>query len=103
MEDEPQMDLNIGLSEEERKDLENLIGLLKDEKLSLSPNQATEDLRKQNTFLNKKVIRISVMLLDFDRKISSLHEVVSLLYRKTEVMNARINDLIKFVKSKEQR
>ncbi len=41
MEDEPQVDLNIGLAEEERKDLENLIGVFKDENslLRLMPHR----------------------------------------------------------------
>ena len=103
MENEPQMDLNIGLTEEERKDLENLIGDLRDEQFSLSPHETTEDLHKQITFLKENMTRMSVMLLDFDKKIRSLYEVVRLCYRKTEVMNERINDVIKFVKPDKQR
>jgi hypothetical protein len=41
--------------------------------------------------------------LDFDKKIHSLYEVVRLCYRKTEVMNERINGVIKFVKTDKQR
>ena len=103
MEDEPQMDLNIGLAEEERKDLENLIGVLRDEEFSLSPNEATEDLQKQVTFLKEKITRMSVVLLDLDKKMHSLYEIVRLFYRKTEVMNERINDVIKLVKTDKQR
>jgi len=47
--------------------------------------------------------RMSVVLLDRDNKIRSLYEVVRLFYRKTEVMNERINDVIKFVKTDKQR
>jgi len=47
--------------------------------------------------------RMSVVLLDIDNKIRSLYEVVRLFYRKTEVMNERINDVIKFVKTDKQR
>jgi len=53
IQDEPQMDLNIGLTEEERKDLENLIGVLRVKQFSLSPNEATEDLQKQIHFLKE--------------------------------------------------
>jgi hypothetical protein len=103
MDDEPQMDLNIGLAEEERKDLENLVGVFKDERFSPSLNAAPEDLQKQIIFLKEKITRMSVVLLALDKKMRSLYEVVRLFYRKTEVMNERINDVIKLVKTDKQR
>ena len=103
MDDEPQMDLNIGLAEEERKDLENLVGVFKDERFSPSLNAAPEDLQKQIAFLKEEMARISVVLLDLDKKMRSLYEVIRLFYRKTEVMNERINDVIKLVKTDKQR
>ena len=103
MEDEPQMDLNIGLAEEERKDLENLVGVFKDERFSPSLNAAPEALQKQIAFLKEKMTRMSVVLLDLDKKMRSLYEVIRLFYTKTEVMNERINDVIKLVKTDKQR
>jgi hypothetical protein len=103
MEDEPQINLNIGLAEEERKDLENLVDVFKDEPFSLSLNAAPEDLQKQITFLKEKMTRMSVVLLDLDKKMRSLYEVIHLFYRKTEVMNEHINDVIKLVKTDKQR
>ena len=103
MEDEPQVDLNIGLAEEEKKDLEKLIGVFKDEQFSVSLNAAPEDLQKQITFLKEKMTRMSVVLLDLDKKMHSLYEIVRLFYRKTEVMNERIEDVIKLVKTDKQR
>jgi hypothetical protein len=46
---------------------------------------------------------MSVVLLDLDKKMHSLYEIVRLFYRKTEVMNERINDVIKLVKTDKQR
>jgi hypothetical protein len=43
------------------------------------------------------------VLLALDKKMRSLYEVVRLFYRKTEVMNERINDVIKLVKTDKQR
>ncbi len=104
MEDEHQIDFNIGLAEEERKDLENLMGMFKDEPFSRSLNAATrEDMQKQITFLKEKMTRMSVVLLDLDKKMRSLYEVVRLFYRKTELMNERINDIIKVVNKDKQR
>ncbi len=46
---------------------------------------------------------MSVVLLDLDKKMRSLYEVIRLFYRKTEVMNERINDVIKLVKTDKPR
>jgi hypothetical protein len=51
----------------------------------------------------EKMTRMSVVLLDLDRKIRSVLEVVRLLYKKTGVMNERIDDVVKLVKTDEQR
>lgn len=103
MEDEHQIDFNIGFAEEERKDLENLIGVFKDEQSSLLLNATPEDLQKQITFLKENMTRMSVVLLDLDKKMRSLYEVIRLFYRKTELMNERINDVIALVKKDKQR
>jgi len=103
MEDEPQVDLNIGLAEEERKDLENLVGVFKDERFSPSLDATPEELQKQIAFLKEKMTRMSVVLLDLDKKMRSLYKVIRLFYTKTEVMNERINDVIKLVKTDKQR
>jgi len=104
MEDEHQIDFNIGLAEEERKDLEKLIGVFKDEPFSRSHSTATpEDMQKQITLLKEKMTRMSVVLLDLDKKMRSLYEVVRLFYRKTELMNERINDIVEVVEKDKQR
>ena len=46
---------------------------------------------------------MSVVLLDLDKKMRSLYKVIRLFYTKTEVMNERINDVIKLVKTDKQR
>jgi hypothetical protein len=98
MENEPQMNLNIGLAEEERKDLENLIDVFKEDPFSSSPHTAPEELQKQIAIMKEKMTCMSAILLDIDKKMRSLYEVVRLFHRKTEVMNQRINDVVNLVK-----
>ncbi len=101
MEDE-QIDLNIGLAEEERRDLEDLVSAFKVEQFSLPIKATPEDLQKQITFLKEKMASISVTLLKLDKKMHSLYEVTGLLYRKTKLMNESINDVIKIGKNSKQ-
>jgi peptidoglycan hydrolase CwlO-like protein len=102
MEDEAHVDFNRGLAEEEKKDLEKLLGVFKEERLSPSFDPAQEDLQKQVASLKEKISRMSVVLLDLDKKVHSLYEIVRLFHRKTEVMNERISDVIKLLKKDKQ-
>jgi hypothetical protein len=98
MENEPQMNWSVGLADEERKDLEHLIDAFKEDRFSASSAATPEELQKQIDAMKEKMIRMSAMLLDLDKKMRSLYEVFRLFHRKTEVMNQRINDLARLVK-----
>jgi hypothetical protein len=98
MENEPQMNWNVGLADEERKDLEHLIDAFKEDRFSPSPHATPEELQQQVAAMKAKMIRMSAMLLDLDKKMRSLYEVFRLFHRKTEVMNQRISDVAKLVK-----
>jgi hypothetical protein len=101
--DEHQANLNIGLAEEEREELEQLIGTFKDERFAAPQSMSLEEVQAQIAFLKEKMTGLSVMLLDIDKKMRSLYEVITLFYKKTEVMNERINDAVALLKSGKHR
>jgi len=98
MENEPQISWNVGLADEERKDLEHLIDAFKEDRFSPSSQATPEELQKQIVAMKEKMIRMSAMLLDLDKRMRSLYEVFRLFHRKTEVMNQRISDVVQLVK-----
>ena len=97
MGNEPEMSWDVGLADEERKDLENLIEAFQADRSSTSPQDKPEELQKQITAMKEKMNLMSAMLLDLDKKTRSLYEVLRLFHKKTEVMNQRISDVVKLV------
>ncbi len=97
MGNEPEMSWNVGLADEERKDLENLIEAFQVDRSSTSPQDKPEELQKQMTAMKEKMTLMSAMLLDLDKKTRSLYEVLRLFHKKTEVMNQRISDVAKLI------
>ena len=97
MGNEPEMSWNVGLADEERKDLENLIEAFQADRSSTSPQDKPEELQKQITAMKEKMTLMSAMLLDLDKKTRSLYEVLRLFHKKTEVMNQRISDVAKLI------
>ena len=97
MGNEPEMSWDVGLADEERKDLENLIEAFQVDRSSTSPQEKPEELQKQMTAMKEKMTLMSAMLLDLDKKTRSLYEVLRLFHKKTEVMNQRISDVVKLV------
>lgn len=97
MGNEPEMSWDVGLADEERKDLENLIEAFQADRSSTSPQDKPEELQKQMTAMKEKMTLMSAMLLDLDKKTRSLYEVLRLFHKKTEVMNQRISDVAKLI------
>jgi len=98
MENEPQMSWNVGLADEERRDLEHLIDAFKEDRFSASPQATPEEMQKQVAAMKEKMIRMSAMLLDLDKRMRSLYEVFRLFHKKSEMLNQRINDVVQLVK-----
>ena len=102
MGNEPEMNWNVGLADEERKDLENLIDAFQADRSPTSPHEKPEELQKQMTAMKEKMTLMSAMLLDLDKKTRSLYEVLRLFHKKTEVMNQRISDVVKLANIREK-
>ena len=87
-------ELNIGLSEEEKNDLEEMIGQFQKERTRIQPAADFETIQKQIDTINQRLANLSNMFLNLDRRIKPLYETIRLTYQKSEVLNQRINALI---------
>ena len=102
MGNEPEMSWDVGLGDEERKDLENLIDTFQADRSPTSRHEKPEELQKQITVMQEKMTLMSAMLLDLDKKTRSLYEVLRLFHKKTEVMNQRISEVVRLVNIREK-
>ena len=100
MEDEYQTELNVGLSDGEKKDLEKLINTFREKEFSVPLNESSDAVNSQITSMSAKLAEFGEILLKFDTKIKSFYEILLLFYKKSEMMNQRIDKIIEIMKDK---
>ena len=88
------LDLNIGLSEEEKRDLEQMICQFQEKRSESRPETDLESIQQQIDTINQRLADLSNLFLKLDRRIKPLYETLRLTYQKSEVLNQRINTLI---------
>ena len=101
MTDLPNFDLNIGLSEEEKHDLEQMISDFQKERASGDPHPDLAAMHQQIDTINNRLASLTQMFLTIDRQIKPLYETVRLTYQKSEILNQRINMLINSIRTGE--
>ncbi len=90
----------MGLSEEEKSDLEELISDFQEEG-SQSDNTASLPINDQIEALNNRMAQISQLILTIDRQMKPLYEIVRLSLEKNEILTQRINAIIDSLRSGE--
>ena len=101
MEDQLNYELNFGLSEEEKHDLEQMIKDFQDERATDESSHDIAVLHQQITTISERLASLSQMLLTIDHRIKPLYETVRLTYQKSEILNERINTLINSIRTGE--
>lgn len=101
MTDRPNLELNAGLSDEEKHDLEQMI-------LDFQKERAADDLphdaisfQQQIDTISERLAYLTQMFLTLDRQIKPLYETIRLTYQKSEILNQRINTLINSIRTGE--
>lgn len=93
--------LNIGLSEEEKKDLEKMIGEFQQTRSQSESGPDLVELQKQVDALSKRLAYLTSMFLSIDRRMQPLYATVRLTYQKSEILNQRIHAIIDSLRSGE--
>jgi len=94
-------DFNIGLSDQEKRDLEHLISEFQSERSQHESTGDIEEIQKQIDTINKRLAYLTNMFLTLDRRIKPLYETVRLNYQKSEILNQRISILIESIRKGE--
>jgi uncharacterized coiled-coil DUF342 family protein len=93
--------INIGLSEEEKRDLETMIGEFQTERTASDPMVDMVAVQKQIEAINKRMEYLSNMFLTIDRRLKPLYEIIRMTFEKSELLNQRINALIESIRTGE--
>jgi len=91
MVDKPPTGLDVGLSDEEKEDLDKLIKGLKQDQPDAQAGATPDDMQKQMKSMTENLTQLVEMFLKFDTKMKSLYDIVRLSYEKSEMMNKRID------------
>jgi hypothetical protein len=102
MASQPSIEFSLGLSEEEKRDLENMIGDFQRESACLAaPKASVDTIQQQLDAMNKRLAYLTRMFLTIDRRMQPLCEILRLTFQKSEILNERINTIIESLRSGE--
>jgi len=95
---ENQTEIIVGLSDGEKKDLEELITSFKEKQSSAPPDPSAEEVHNQMKSMSAKLAHFGEVLLKFDAKMKSFYQILRLSHKKSEIMNQRIDTIIDTIK-----
>jgi methyl-accepting chemotaxis protein len=98
MTDENQTEIIVGLSDGEKKDLEELITSFRETDALAPPDPSAEDVHNQIQSMSEKLAHFGEVLLQFDAKMKSFYEILRLSHKKSEIMNQRIDTILEIIK-----
>ena len=96
MSEDTQTDIVIGLSEDERSDLEKMIKKFRGDQASAS-DSSIENVQKQVESVIENLVHLGAMFLKFDEKMKSFYKILHLFFKKNEILNRRIDDIVKIM------
>jgi hypothetical protein len=94
MTEKKQEGFDLGLSDEEKADLENMISDFSADRstpLSAAPDI---DLQDKVDELHKKFSQMGEIVLKINKRMDAFYEIIQLIHQKSEIMNKRIDMLI---------
>jgi hypothetical protein len=91
-------ELNVGLSDEEKADLENMIKAFKEERAAVIAEPSFAEVQDKLNAMSDRMVQLGETILKFDRRMTSFHEIIRLFFEKSEVMNERIGFIIATLK-----
>ncbi|MBW2669844.1 MAG: hypothetical protein JRD87_08135 [Deltaproteobacteria bacterium] len=98
MSEDTPTEIVIGLSDEEKDDLEEMIKIFREDQPAGPSISSIEDVQKQIGSISENLVQLGDMLLKLDEKMKSFYEIIHLYLKKDEILNRRIDDIVKIIK-----
>jgi hypothetical protein len=83
-----------GFSDEEKEDLDKLIGAFNEDRKAFVIESADEKLMHQMEAIMDRFSQLGKIVSKTNKRLDSFYEIIQLMYQKSEIMNDRINTLI---------
>lgn len=94
MSEEKKQGFDLGLSDEEKADLESMISDFSADLRTQPVSEPDSDLQDKVDELHKKFSQMGEIVLKINRRMDAFYEIVQLIHQKSEIMNRRIDMLI---------
>ncbi|MBC2710732.1 MAG: hypothetical protein HGJ94_06945 [Desulfosarcina sp.] len=88
----------VGLSEAEKHDLEKMIGEFRRHRPVDALEVAREPIQAQLDSITQRLAELTEMLLNIDRRMAPLMEIMRLSHQKSELLNQRLDAVIAALK-----
>ena len=86
---------DTGFSDEEKEDLDKLIGAFNQDRKTFVIESADEKLMHQMEAVMDRFSQLGKIVSKTNKRLDSFYEIIQLMYQKSEIMNDRINTLIR--------
>ena len=94
MTEKKQDGFDLGLSDEEKADLESMISDFSADRSDQPASASDIGLQDNVNELHKKFSQMGEIVLKINKRMDAFYEIVQLIHQKSEIMNKRINMLI---------
>jgi hypothetical protein len=98
MSQQPLDSLPVGLTEAEKEDLEEMIVAFRRDNPTEGPEADRESLQSQLDDVVSKLADLTEMILNIDRRLAPLAEVIRLSHQKSELLSQRLDTVIAALK-----
>jgi len=89
---------DLGLSDEEKSDLENMISDFNADRSSLPTSSPGTDFQDRVDALHEKFSQMGEIVLKINKRMDAFYEIIQLMHQKSEIMNKRIDAVIEATK-----
>ena len=86
-------DIDFSLSDEEKNDLDQMIKDFNRERSALLEGSEDEDSKTQLQGIKDRFDQLGDVILKMNDRVDSLYEIMRLMHQKSEILNARIDDI----------
>ena len=93
MTDKTPKEIDFSLSDEEKDDLDRMIKDFNRDRNDLLENMDTEDAESRLKNMKDRFDQLGDVILKINDRVDSLYEIMRLMHQKSEMLNARIDDI----------
>ena len=86
-------DIDFSLSDEEKNDLDQMIKEFNQERSALLESSDDENSEAQLQGIKDRFDQLGDVILKMNDRVDSLYEIMRLMHQKSEIHNARIEDI----------